>query len=704
MGTMDRVKKLAARLRRPGLGAEARLRCLQAVAVAVPLAVAPLFLDAAVDLPKRLLLVGLVGAGWAVLLGEAVERGGFGRPLGPLAPPILALVASGFASCLVAPNGGMALEQAWLVLAYAGLAWMAAAVPPGGTVREAALPGTGSPQGVSAESRLVTALLVAAGVQGLYGVLQYAGVDFLPWSSSWGSRCFGTIGNPVYFAEFLEPLFVLTAAVWMTEKDEERRDLMALLAVIVFVALVFAQTRSAWIGSAAGLAAAGWLAWRHVPGGRALLSLNRSWLLSFGGLAVAMALTVSSPTLFGKAALPLRDRVKDAVNLKGWTVRHRLVLWRAAALMTRENPILGVGPDNYWSRFPLVQAAFRPEYAKKGFLYPPKEPRAHNDYFQLAAEQGLVGLGVWFWFAVVLARMGVLAARRAATPEAGMLVAGMAGGCVSLFVDAGFNFPFRIIPAAAVFWIFAGLIVARAFPGTGEPVPEPTARLRPVFKVVLGVVVAVWFAWLAVPAWMADRAKSSGDFYFGANMWEMAESYYGKSLKARPCDTLVRYQRGLALEKSAAFDWTGKTWDRALVEYKTALAMGQNDELLYSHLALLSEKKGDMARAVAYGSVAARIDPQYLDNTSNLSFWLATREERMDEALAFAKGAVDGVPEHPIYRWIYGLVLEKAGRNREALAMMNSAMPLMGRVSSGLMYVPELTKDIARVRKAARKR
>ena len=689
MGITGSLRELADRLRRPGLGAEARLRCLQAVAVAVPLVVAPLLLDSAVELPKRLLLVGLVGAGWAVLLGEAVERGGFGRPLGPLAPPILALIASAFVSCLVAPNTGMALEEAWLILAYAGLAFLAGA--------------TAGPQGRAAESRLVTAFLVAAGVEGLYGVLQYAGVDFLPWSSSWGSRCFGTIGNPVYFAEFLEPLFVLTAAVWMTEKDEERRDLMALMAVIVFVALVFAQTRSAWIGSAAGLAAAGWLAWRYVSGGRDLLSRNRSWLLSFGGLGIAMALTVSSPTLFGKSALPLRDRVKDAVNLKGWTVRHRLVLWRAAALMTRDNPIVGVGADSFHSRFPLVQATFRDEYAKKGFLFPPKEPRVHNDYFQLAAEQGLVGLGLWLWFVVALVRMAVMAARRAETAEAGMLVAGMAGGCVSLLVDACFNFPFRIIPAAAVFWAFTGLIAARAFAKSAAPEKEPEASLRPAAKVALGTAVVVWFAWMVVPAWQADRAKSSGDFYYGANMWEMADLFYGKSLKARPFDTLIRYQRGLALEKSSAFDWTGKTWDRALVEFKAALAMGQNDELLYAHLALLSEKKGDIARAANYGSIAASIDPQYLDNTSNLSFWLATREQRMGEALAFAKGAVDGVPEHPIYRWIYGLVLEKAGRNREALAMMKSALPLMGRVSNGLMYVPDLTKDIARVKKATKK-
>jgi len=45
------------------------------------------------------------------------------------------------------------------------------------------------------------------------------------------------VGNPVFYAEFLAPLFVLAAALWLAERDDERKDLLFILLAILFVAL-----------------------------------------------------------------------------------------------------------------------------------------------------------------------------------------------------------------------------------------------------------------------------------------------------------------------------------------------------------------------------------------------------------------------------------------------------------------------------------
>ena len=64
--------------------------------------------------------------------------------------------------------------------------------------------------------------------------------------------------------------------------------------------------------------------------------------------------------------------------------------------IVRAHPILGVGMGGYWAAIPAVHNA-------SGTMTPQE---AHNDYLELLASGGLVGLALGVWFAmVVLKRM-----------------------------------------------------------------------------------------------------------------------------------------------------------------------------------------------------------------------------------------------------------------------------------------------------------
>ncbi len=661
---------------------------LQALLLGAALLVAPGLLDSPVDLPKRLWIEGVVMLGWLGWLAAGLEQGRLAWRPSALVAPAIGLVGIVTASALGAANPAQALEAAGFGLALAALALLASG----------ALPDAG-------EEAVLNAALLAAGLEALYGILQYAGIEFLPWASSWGSRCFGTLGNPIFFAEFLAPLFVVGVARWLAEEDEERKDLHALLVLTVFLALLFAQTRSAWLGAAGGAAVLVAGLARAVPGGRALLGRNRTWLLAFGGFAVAVALTVSSPAVFGKGALPIRDRLRDMVDRKGWTVRHRLVLWRAGLVMAREAPLLGAGPDQYGSRFPLAQAAFRDAAAQAGFFFAPKEQKAHNDYVQDLAETGVLGLGAWLWVLAVVWRCGGRAMRGAMDPGQGAVAAGLLGGCVALILDAGFNFPFRILPVAAIFWLCAGRLAARGGAGgelrTGARLAEWPRPRRRLAAAAAAAGACVWIGHLTVPSVRADRNLARATAYLGSNFYEMAEDALAESLALRPGDAYAHYLAGTALEKTWTFDWTGRTLDRALEHYLTARRLGLNDELLYAHLALVYEKKGQLDRAILAGEEAVRIFPESGDHASNLAYWYATRHRSLDRALGLADGAVASVPRHPLYHWSRGLVLEALGRPREALGELDITRPLLPNVQNGAGYLADLATDTARVRAAA---
>jgi len=663
----------------------ARLRALQALAVAVPLVVAPRIFSSAIDLPKRLALDLFLLAAWAALAGDWISRGKiFARRTG-LDAPVAFMLVSALLSSLLAVNPWLGADQSVLLLAYAFLAWVII-----------------NGLGVALVPRLLSAVMAAGGAVALYGILQYGGIDFMPWSSSWGSRCFGTIGNPIFFAEFIAPIFVLALVHLAAEENEERKDLLGLLVLALFLALLFAQTRSSWLGSLAGCIVALACIRSRSPGGKNLLTRNRAWLVSALVFAVAVTLTISSARFFGKAALPLRDRLHDMVNMKGWTVRHRLVLWRAGAMMLRDAPLAGVGPAHYRTYFSVKQAVFRPSLAAKGFVFPPKEGKSHNDYVQVAAETGLLGLGMFLWMLAAVWRAGILAVARAPSPGAGASASGMLGGCTALAVDAFFNFPFDIIPAATVFWIYAGCLALMAG-GTPREIPFPAVLVpgpvRRLAWLVSSAAAALLLAWSAWPRMAADRASAEGNYYLDSGMWEMAQGSFEKAQKWAPHDSMVQYKLGTAREKGSTYDWTGRAWDRALKSYRAAESMGMRDELLYGRMALLYEKKGDMVRAARAGRESVRIFPENADNLSNLAYWLLVRNDSISEALGYAEKAVAMVPNHPMYLWTRGLVLEKAGRRKQALASMELAMKYLDLFPDGrIYYQADLLKDIGRVR------
>jgi putative inorganic carbon (HCO3(-)) transporter len=681
----------------PDLG----LWCLQAALIGSALLVAPGLLSSAVDLPKRLLVEGLLIAGWGAFLLAGLDGGVLRIRRSPLYAPALSLLGVMAVSALLSINPALGLAGTGLALSGCAAAFLVLS-----GLDRARLPG------------LAGALLIAGAFEGVYGLLQYAGIEFLPWASSWGSRCFGTVGNPVFYAEFISPVLVLAAAMLAVERDEERLDLLTLLVTLLFLALLFSQTRSSWLGCLAGLAVVFSCLFRLAPGGCDALRANRNWLLTMGLLGLVVVLTSSSRSIFGKNAVPVKDRIADAVNFKGWSVTHRTILWRAAALELRDRPALGNGPELFGAYFPLKQATFRKKYADAGVHFAPKEAKAHNDYAQAAAETGLLGLGVLVWLLATIGRLGLAAVRRSGSPAEVALAAGMLGGCAATAVDACFNFPFRIVPVVIVFWTFAGGLALLA--ETGRDIVIPLSSLAAGRRRTLatggkvagdfadwrallatgGVALAfgLWVFVGAVPAIRADRSFAAGERYMRSNMWEMASGFMEDSLERRPYDVLARYEAGTALDKSAAFDWTGRTWDRALRHYRRAAELGLNDELLFGQMALLLEKKGNLDRAIAAAAKAVEIFPEGGDTAANLAYWYSIRENNLDTALELASRAVATFPKHPLYLWMQGLVLEKLGRYREAEAALKAALPNLSIVRNGPAMAPELLRDLTRIR------
>jgi O-antigen ligase len=225
-----------------------------------------------------------------------------------------------------------------------------------------------------------------------------------------------------------------------------RGGLIAMLAQVIVAALLFSVVvRSRNSGD---------------PSAR-LLQLTRSLPVRAALIAVLVAGVALGTLWLGGDQLATRieesrnELTADTTGLRQGASRNEI--WRASWQLVKAHPVLGVGMGGYWAAIPGFHNA-------SGTMTPQE---AHNDYLELLASGGLVGLALMLWFAVVVCKRtrenlrSPDRFRRAACFGAAI---GLAGVAVHSLVDFGLH---TIVNAL----VFTTLIVIATSKGPGSDEP-----------------------------------------------------------------------------------------------------------------------------------------------------------------------------------------------------------------------------------------
>jgi hypothetical protein len=212
---------------------------------------------------------------------------------------------------------------------------------------------------------------------------------------------------------------------------------LLVVAVAVSFFLTFVRLRS-W--------ASGWM-----PGMVAIMVIVFSWRPRTGlilGLLGAIFGVLYIENIFG--VVILQDNL--------YSVDTRLAAWSILLELVEVNPLLGLGPANYYWYTPL--------FSILGFNV---QFNSHNQYIDIIAQAGLIGMAFFTWWAVDLAKVG-WQLRNKVKPGfeqayvfaaigglAGTVFAGMLGDWVLPFV---YNVGLDGFRGSSVAWIFLGGMIA----------------------------------------------------------------------------------------------------------------------------------------------------------------------------------------------------------------------------------------------------
>jgi O-antigen ligase len=249
-------------------------------------------------------------------------------------------------------------------------------------------------------------------------------------------------------------LFAWIGALTMGQLLFNRRlQALAKLALFTIWAITAYAVWVLWTEWTSGLApftvatvAVIWLrVWRH----------NRSAALA-ATLALAVLAVVSAPFLF-----TISGGERELENSWG----ARLLVYRAVLDMAKAHPILGLGPAAYrhygWNRM-ISLGVGRALYTRPNIS-------SHNNYIDIYAQVGLLGLGLFVWFLIEVGVLGWrLVSRFRWDFRDGYVQAALGGlaGCVvammlvDWFLPYVYNVSFYGFRTSALAWMFLGGLVA----------------------------------------------------------------------------------------------------------------------------------------------------------------------------------------------------------------------------------------------------
>ncbi|HCS78506.1 TPA: hypothetical protein DIV55_02050 [Patescibacteria group bacterium] len=511
-----------------------------------------------------------------------------------------------------------------------------------------------------------------AGIVAIYGILEKFGIDAQMWVQDVRARVFSTLGQPNWLAAYLAvllPISIQQFISFSSDRSESRSFLKKgllqrissfpvfwLLTIIFYICILLTKSRSGFLGF--------WVAnallttillvklktqfKKLIP---FFLILNCSFLILnfFIRTPFSQYNTVASINLFTKqapveeAAIPAGSSVIDVGITDSAEIRK--IVWEGAGKIIQAYPLFGTGPETFAYAYYRYRPVAHNLTSEWEFLY----NRAHNEFLNIAATSGLVGLTSYLFFIAIVCFWSARAILRKNNP---LFLAALLASFIGIAVTNFFGF------SVVVIGLFFFMLPAWMFVGCNEKMTVSASNkiatsifqkvLLLTIVITLGSVITLFARW-----WLTDSLYAYSYSLKRQGEAALAYEYIEKATAARPDEPVYHDERAtiasslvtLNLEKSDA----------------TAAARFAKDALTESELALM-------------------ISPQ------NVNFWKTrTRvlyelsvldQSFLEEALAAIEIARQLAPTDPKIIYNAGVIYGELGKNEEAINSFTHAIEI----------------------------
>lgn len=310
-------------------------------------------------------------------------------------------------------------------------------------------------------NRIIGAVIIIGSLFGIYGIFQYNGIDLPFWIGNYGrGKVFGLFGNAGYFAEYLILPLPIAISLFLVSKNKIIKILLfiGILAMGSTMALTF--TRTPYL--ALGISFIFMFFLFITSKGKSFFEENKKiFVVILIAVVLIVSLFVIPTPLSGKGTVISKIKERASISKIGneFSTGRRTAIWKYTTLMIKDHPWLGSGIGTFKYNTLKYQAKFL-DRGENRSLYPYGiAEKAHNEYLQIWAELGIIGLLIFIWIIFSYFNYGLKILRKIKDDYKQGIIIGLMGSVMAFLIDSLFWFPLHHSFTTFLFWLSLGLLI-----------------------------------------------------------------------------------------------------------------------------------------------------------------------------------------------------------------------------------------------------
>ena len=469
-------------------------------------------------------------------------------------------------------------------------------------------------------NRILTILLIIGSLFGTYGILQHNGIDFSFWARNIGRfKIFGLFGNVNYFAEYL--IVPLPIAVSLFFASENRTKKLLLLVGILAMggSLILTFTRGSYLGLGVSLIFMFFLF--IFSRGKSFLRDNKKlFVIIFLAIILITSLfVIPNPLNKPGTVIPkLKSRISVSQLTQSHPIKRRIATWKFTALIIKDHPLLGSGIGTFKYNSLRYQAKFFNQ-GENRLLYPHGvADKSHNEYLQLWAELGIIGLLIFIWLIISYFNYGIKILKKIKSHYKQGIIIGLMGSVLAVLVDALFGFPLHLPATIILFWLSIGLTIAV---GGNEAAQNQDKELEIKKKIFfpfklflyLGIIfLSVFLCVTIVRPFIARTYWYYGNKEIEKGNVEENIKNYEKALQYNPYFGEVYYSMGVTLINKEFYNISQEYFEKAekFIDHPN---LPKNLAFIYINTGQLDKAAIKLEQAISYQSDEKSMLPLYIE-------------------------------------------------------------------------------------------
>jgi len=464
-------------------------------------------------------------------------------------------------------------------------------------------------------NRIIGTVVFVGVVFGVYGIFQHNGIDFPFWAHYTGRlRVFGLFGNVNFFAEYLIVPLSLAVSLFFITKNRNRKILLLIGILAMGTTLILTFTRGSYLGF--GVAIIFMFFLFLLSKGKKFIEENKKIFIIMLAAIIIVSFLFIIPTPLSKSDTAI-SQIKGRISITELTNQFfsggRAAMWKFTWMMIKDHPILGSGIGTFKYNSLRYQAKFFEQGDNRSIYSFGHAGKAHNEYLQLWAELGTIGLAIFLWLIIACFNYGIRYLKREKDEQKQGIMIGLMGAIVAVLVDGIFGFPLHLPATIVLFWLVIGLAVVVGSKDEVNTKKINISRFKPylyigIIFLTIFLCVTVMRPFMARIYWYYGNEEIKNQNYD----YNKAIKIYEKALKWDPYLGNLYYDLGIIFMKRELYNTALANFEKS-AKYFDFPYLPLNLAIIYLAKGDLDEAIDEFKRAISYQGNVQTMPPLYCD-------------------------------------------------------------------------------------------